>query len=162
MRRLGRASIKHGAAVGYRLTPEYKVWMSMRARCLDLRAKNYSSYGARGIGVCTRWDDFANFLADMGERPSKRHSIERINNDKGYAPENCRWASAAEQNRNRRNNRWITFNGATLVLSDWADRIGINRLTLRTRLENGWPLETALSPQLHKRGPKPALAKRRK
>lgn len=87
---------------GGRHTPEYVVWNAMRKRCENPKNAKYADYGGRGILVCERWRDFANFLADMGRRPSTRHSIERIDNDRGYEPENCAWVLRETQNRNQR------------------------------------------------------------
>jgi hypothetical protein len=100
----GALHIKHGHMCGYKPTPEYNSWQAMRQRCLD---PNNKHYGARGITVCDRWqgeNGFENFYADMGEKPEPKHlySIDRINNDGHYEPGNCRWATAAEQTRNRR------------------------------------------------------------
>lgn len=89
---------RHGASK----LPEYRTWINMRQRCNYSKGKDFKHYGARGIKVCERWDVFENFLKDMGPRPSKLHSIDRINNELGYSPDNCRWATMTDQNNNRR------------------------------------------------------------
>lgn len=125
-------------------TPEHIVWTSMRGRCLNPNNHAYSSYGGRGIDICPRWDDFLLFLEDMGAKPSRVHSLERKNNDLGYSPENCVWATRREQANNRRSSRWITFNGETRTLAQWADSAGISQAKLFHRLRLGWPMEKAV------------------
>ena len=83
-------------------SPEYRAWQAMRQRCSNKNEQGYAHYGARGIQVCDRWQRFENFFADMGWRPSVGWSIERVDNNKGYQPDNCRWITDAEQTRNRR------------------------------------------------------------
>lgn len=93
---------------GWSMTPTYHTWSSMLSRCQDPRNASYERYGARGITVCERWRDFPNFLADMGERPSRDHSIDRRDPDGDYHPDNCRWLTRAEQNARRRDpGGWI-------------------------------------------------------
>jgi hypothetical protein len=139
----GLRFFKHGLAK----TSEHNTWVSMRRRCYDTKCKAYKNYGLRGIKVCDRWmESFENFFTDMGKRPTPEHSLERINNDDSYCPKNCKWETTYNQCRNRRNNTKFTYNGRTLVLSDWAKEYGINRLTLRQRLVTlKWPIEMALS-----------------
>lgn len=96
---------KHNSAISGKETAEYRAWSALRNRCTNINNKNYNNYGGRGITVCERWNKFENFLSDMGEKPSKSHSIDRINVNEGYNPENCRWATAMEQARNRRNKK---------------------------------------------------------
>jgi hypothetical protein len=124
--------------------PAYRVWVDMRSRCLSPASKAFRYYGGRGITICPAWDRFATFLADVGPRPSRKHSIDRIDNNRGYEPGNVRWATRREQMRNTRRNQWIEFGGERLVVSDWAIRLGIPKSTLRHRLRMGWPVERAL------------------
>lgn len=116
----------------------------MRQRCLNPRAVQYLRYGGRGIQICEEWRAFAQFFADMGPRPSARHSLERLDNDGHYTPENCVWALPADQMRNTGYTRRVTFNGETLCARDWATRLGFHPRTLLYRLQR-WSVERALS-----------------
>jgi hypothetical protein len=122
--------LKHGRTH----TVEHSTWLSMRGRCLNPKSRDWPDYGGRGIRVCARWNNFSNFLADMGPRPSHEYSIDRINNDGDYEPGNCRWATDIEQANNKRSKRLITCNGETLTLTAWAKRLGINKSSLHFRL----------------------------
>ena len=122
----------------------YDLWSSMKHRCLSSANPRYSDYGGRGITVCDRWLNFEVFLEDMGAQPSKEYSLDRIDNSGSYEPSNCRWATRAEQARNRRSNVNITHDGVTQCLTDWARSAGIKPSTLKYRLRNGWPMQIAL------------------
>jgi hypothetical protein len=118
----------------------------MRDRCQRQEAANYFKYGGRGIKVCERWNaSFWDFVADVGPKPSPAHSLERIDNDGPYEPSNVRWASPREQNLNTRQNRLITWQGETLPLAVWAERLGFDYLRFRYRFISGWPLELAMT-----------------
>jgi hypothetical protein len=119
------ANLKHGRSG----TGEYSSWQAMIKRCTNPSATEYKYYGARGVSVCARWMDFANFFADMGERP-KNKTLDRIDVNGNYEPSNCRWATHKEQGRNKRNNRVI--NG--FVLAELAEITGINRSTITGRI----------------------------
>ena len=106
----------------------------MRTRCENPNYIERHLYSERGITVCERWKKFENFLEDMGRRPSLRHSLDRIDNEQGYSPENCRWATAAEQGRNKRTSRRINYKGRILCLVDWAAVCGVRPSTLHERL----------------------------
>ncbi len=123
---------------------EYNIWTDMKSRCYNPMAKRYERYGGRGIIICERWHNFSVFFADMGPCPSG-HSIDRIDNDGNYEPDNCRWATRKQQLRNFSRNRFITFNGATKCLSEWSEETGIRALTISYRLKAGWSVEDAMT-----------------
>lgn len=129
-------------------TSEYDTWAQMIHRCYGVNGKFYPDYGGRGITVCQRWrDSFEEFFSDMGLRPQGM-SIERMDNDGNYEPNNCKWATATEQQNNRRINRKVEFAGLSLTLSQWAVRTGIQRATLFQRLKHGWSIEDTLTRKL--------------
>lgn len=125
------ANLTHGKV----RTKEYAAWAHMKDRCYNKNSLDYPNYGARGIQVCERWkNSFESFLEDMGLSPGAKFSIDRINNDDGYNPENCRWADAKTQSRNKRNNVWYSHNGKTMILSDWAKHCGIHVSSMLERI----------------------------
>jgi hypothetical protein len=136
---------------GLTYTGAWRSWVTIFARCESPSDSNYPLYGARGISVCERWRVFENFLADMGERPDGM-SLDRINSDGNYEPGNCRWATIKQQNRNRRNNVLLTFDGHTRCLAEWAELMKIRHDTLRSRLEAGWSVADAINTPTLKRG----------
>lgn len=118
----------------------------MIARCTNEKHPRYADYGGCGITVCQEWrDSFHAFLSDMGEKPTAKHTIERINNGQGYSPSNCCWATKAEQNRNTKANNMLTHNGKTFNLCEWARITGIEYRTISTRLKRGWTVQEALT-----------------
>jgi hypothetical protein len=135
----------HGHAGLGKASRTYRLWASMLHRVRNKNNRSRAIYFDRGIGVCDRWLKFENFISDMGERPSPDHTIDRIDNDKGYSPENCRWATSKQQARNRRNNRFVEAFGERLTIAEWAERFGIKAHTIRGRLDDGWPTEVAVS-----------------
>lgn len=118
-------------------TPTYRSWASMWYRCLHKNATGYENYGGRGILVHLRWLDYQLFYADMGPR-QEGTSLDRIDPNKGYCPGNCRWATTKVQLRNKRNTRYLTFNGVTKCLTDWEEHHGLPNGILRQRLNKGW------------------------
>jgi len=125
----------------------------MLQRCTNPKCPDYHRYGGRGINVCRRWRKFENFLRDMGEPPSDRHQIDRINNDMGYRSSNCRWVTRRTNGRNTRRNRLLTHKGRSQRLAAWAKETGINVGTIHSRLKAGWPVERALTkPGRNERG----------
>lgn len=142
----GHASSIFNARHRGRGTPEYQAWIGMRVRCNNPKARNFHDYGGRGITVCDKWNaSFEAFRDDMGLRPSPDHSLDRIDNSKGYFPNNCRWATPSEQQSNRRNACLITALGETLNLSAWSKRLGVAPYAIRNRIKAGWSLEDAVS-----------------
>lgn len=130
----GCAQVEAITRHGQSRTPEYKAWGHMKERCGNPSTKHFESYGGRGIKVCEEWMDFNKFIEDMGGRPSKIHSIERIDNNKGYSKENCKWATKTEQMNNRRNCRRVVFNSEELTISQLSKKTGIARNTLNRRI----------------------------
>jgi hypothetical protein len=156
---LGKAITVHGLSG----TTIYQTWAAMIHRCTIQEDRAWENYGGRGITVCASWlSSVENFSADMGEKPTPKHSIDRSNNDGGYwcgkcpecisfgRPSNCRWATAKEQAANKRassRTRYLTFNGMTLNCADWARRCGVSRQRIEQKLSAGYPIERVLAPR---------------
>ena len=125
---------------------EYSVYQQMLERCYDSSHRAYRNYGGRGIRVCVRWrHSILAFVQDVGHRPDKSHTLDRINNEGDYELGNCRWVLRATQNRNKRTNVLVTHNGETKCLTDWAKEYGVNHVTLSYRLKQGWDTTRALT-----------------
>lgn len=128
----------------------YRAWEHMRHRCTNSNNPQYKDYGGRGIVVCAAWSRFENFFADMGECPPGL-TLDRIDNDKNYEPDNCRWVTRKVQARNRRTNVLIEFHGEKLCVAEWAERFGICRTLVRSRLRAGWTMDQIASTPPSKR-----------
>ncbi len=140
--------VTHGEMRRGRRTKESAIWVAMIQRCESPNCESYANYGGRGIKVCDRWkgsEGLQNFIADMGRKPDGA-SLDRIDNDGDYSPDNCRWATRKEQQRNRRANVRVTLNGETRCLTEWAEILGINIRTVRKRVNHlKWSPEKALT-----------------
>ena len=133
-------------------TPEYKAWINIIKRCTDKGGIDFELYGGRGIKICDEWrHNFPEFFKHIGKRPSKKYTVERIDNNKGYKPGNVKWATSVEQANNKRSNRLITFEGITMTLAQWGKHSNINYWTLKTRLQRDWPFSRAISEPIHYR-----------
>lgn len=140
------ASGTHCKTHGMHATKEYSSWKAMKSRCTRITDPEYANYGGRGIRVCNRWmHSFEHFFEDMGYRPSPGHSLDRIDNERGYEPDNCRWATPIEQCNNMRRNRLLTLNGRTMSLMQWSRETDIAESALRSRLAKGWTTTEALT-----------------
>jgi hypothetical protein len=127
------------------LFKKYKTWESIKSRCLNPNNVSYPNYGARGIKICDKWLKFSGFDEDMPDPPTNKHSIDRVDNNGDYCKENCRWVTKHEQNRNKRTNRIIEFNGKQQLLTDWAKDLDISVSALIKRLKIIFPPGTAES-----------------
>lgn len=127
-------AMPHGEAVGGVTSREYNTWKAMRARCANPANAKWPRYGGRGIKVCERWESsVANFIADVGRCPPG-YTLDRINNDLGYSPENCRWTDPKTQSRNTRRNVWYEYRGAMRCISEIAEMVGVPPRRLHYRL----------------------------
>lgn len=137
-------------------TPEYSTWQNMITRCTNPNSNSYKNYGLKGIVVCDRWrNSFENFHADMGNKPSKKHSLDRFPNKTGnYEPSNCRWATRRQQDRNKTNNVLLEYKGETKCLSDWAECLNIRYVTLAGRIKKSkWSIEKSFLEPIKKHKP---------
>lgn len=135
----------HGESKNDKQTPEYRTWSDIFGRCLNPKNRSFGNYGGRGIGICDKWRSYDEFLSDMGRRPTAKHTLDRKNNSKGYGPDNCRWATKAQQSQNMRSNRMMTLDGKTLCVAEWAEITGIKIGVIRGRLNRGWDDEKSLT-----------------
>lgn len=144
---LRREGIGVGAGThGMSRMPEYGIWNAMKQRCYHPSQDSYSEYGGRGIAVCDRWlHSFPNFIEDMGRRPSRHHSIDRIDNEGHYTPDNCQWSTATEQANNRRRAHYLTLGLERRSAAEWARRIGVTPNTIHSRARRGWSDERILT-----------------
>lgn len=154
MQLLGLCNKKHGETIKKEVTPEYQIFHKMMDRCNNPNnKKDYKDYGARGIGVCSEWlHNFKAFLNDMGRRPSSKHSIDRIDNNKGYSKNNCKWSTQIEQANNKRNSRILTYNSESFTVSQWARKLGIPRSSIDNRLRKNLSIDNVLTIRKYKSG----------
>lgn len=137
-------AIIHGHTAHGSTSREFHSWCAMRQRCSNKNSANWKHYGGRGITVCNSWCDFSNFLRDMGRCPDGC-SIERIDNDGNYCPENCKWATKEEQMNNTRSNHMLTLGNKTSTVRQWERALGFNTGVIQSRINNGWTVEDALT-----------------
>ena len=131
---------------------EYSSWLNMRVRCARPKCRMYPHYGGRGIRICPQWkNSFKNFLRDMGAKPTPKHTIERKDVNGDYEPKNCRWATMAEQAKNKRTSVYVTYHGRRMLLTELVAELGLRRSIVYARLKMGWPLDIALALPLYKR-----------
>lgn len=121
----------------------------MRARCLDPKNKKFPIYGGRGITIDPRWNEFKNFMLDMGRKPDSKFTIEREDVNGNYEPKNCKWISRIDQGRNKRNSVFVTYQGRKLLLIDLVEELGLSRMVVYGRLKGGWTLAQAIALPLH-------------
>lgn len=144
---LTERNYKHGGSVRNQQERLYHIWLDILRRCKNPKRRNYKDYGGRGIKVCEEWENsylsFRTWALNNGYNDTL--TIDRIDNNGNYCPENCRWVTMKEQNNNKRNNHYITYNGETHTVSEWLEITGIKHSTMYQRLRNGWSIEEALT-----------------
>ena len=149
-----RVLLKHGDRPQGKKKRLYHIWLSMRERCNCKTHKQYMNYGGRGIDICPEWDDYSPFREWAYKNGYNEHlTLDRIDNNAGYSPQNCRWATRKEQANNRRSNRLLTLNGETHNTQKWCEITGLTRSALDRRLQKGWDIERALTQplEIHRR-----------
>jgi hypothetical protein len=133
-------------------TKVYRAWQAMKERCHNPNHAEFHNYGGRGIKVCDEWrDDFLAFYEHIGDPPTDKHTIDRIDFDGDYEPDNVRWATPKEQARNQRSNRLVVYKGQSRCVNEWAEILGIKPITLYFRLRNGWSVERAFEEPVQSR-----------
>jgi hypothetical protein len=136
----------HNRRISNGTTQEYNTWINMKNRCNNPKNTAYHNYGGRGIKVCDRWNgSFQNFIDDMGPKPSKFHTLDRIDNNRNYEKSNCKWATKREQANNRRTNKFIVIDGESISYAEAARRAGVSPLTISCRVRNGWDVDKILT-----------------
>jgi hypothetical protein len=141
----GHHSLGGPSRHGQHKTSLYQAWADMKGRCYNKKTKRYPHYGGRGIAVCEEWrDSFEAFAEHIGPKPSPRHSIDRIDNDRGYEPGNVRWATSDQQNRNYSRNRLVTIDGRTMCVTDWCQEVGLSPSSFWKRIGKGWDEKSAM------------------
>jgi len=145
---VGKAATRHGM----HKTAEYRAWGSIRQRCGNPKNTQFKDYGGRGIRVCQEWlDSFDTFYAYIGPKPSPQHTIDRIDINGHYEPGNVRWATKKEQERNKRNSRFVEYEGQTKTIAEWAESSSVTRDVLWHRIKLGWSMDDALTATKYRR-----------
>lgn len=140
-------TLRHGYARHGKIRSEWQAWNHMIQRCYNPKDNHFKDYGARGIIVCERWRvSFDAFLKDMGDKPTPKHSLDRIKSNENYEPGNCRWATPQEQSQNRRTVIWIEHDGIRDCVAGWVRRTKIKRTTILARFHKGWSSDRILTP----------------
>lgn len=144
-------AIARNTTHGMARTALYNLWSGIIDRCTNPNAPAYKRYGGRGITVCERWKSFENFYADMGDRPTIAHSVERRNNNKGYSPNNCFWGTRKEQANNKQTNVLLRYKNKTQTMKQWSEELGLNYSALQHRRTAGWTTSRMLSTPIRRR-----------
>jgi len=141
---MGSGVYKHKKIHGMYGTKTYCSWASMKQRCLNKKCNEYKDYGGRGITICREWMKFENFYEDMGERLEGK-TLDRIDNNGNYEPNNCKWSTPKEQNNNNRHNRYMSFRGEIKTMKQWSTQVNISYKIISWRMLNGWGTKRALT-----------------